>query len=448
MPILYVNPARSKKRFSFAKKRFGAGKKRRNKSKRKGRMPAALAAYWAKKRSKKSSRRKARKALVIKKRRAKAKRTRRSKMSKRRKKGSRRRGRKRSKKSYARAARLGARRRKARKSGGKRRRRGRRSRKSSRRRRRKSSRSRKSYRRAAKLGRRRRRRKMHGPIYRRSKAGRGGTRMGHGAITLVMPKRNPSRRRRSRSRRRGRRTAARLGHRRRRARRAKRSRGGRRRYRKFGRLRGRTVYVRNPGKMLIDLAKKAVPIVLSTVASKTISAKLGPRIPMLDRLGAFQGPVISILAVLGANYATKKVAFLAKRRDSILMGFTIAAIHETISALAPASVKGLLGMGDSYTQALADYVATNDYEQVADGMSDYVATGDMEQEMGFDQEMGDLGPFGQGGLGGAKTGAFLAPVPTQKFLAPVPSHSFTAPVPEINDEYDNPKMLYTGIFNK
>jgi hypothetical protein len=294
-------------------------------------------------------------------------------------------------------------------------------------------------------------------VHRRSKAGRGGTYRGHGPITFVKP--NPSRRRkrsrRRKSYRRGRRTAARLGWRRRRrksGRRKGRKSSRRRRYKRFGRYRGRTVYVRNPGRMLIDLAKRAIPVVLATIGAKMISSKLGPRIPMLDRLGAFQGPVISILSVIGAHYATKKVAFLAKRRDAIMLGFMVSAIHETVSALAPASIKGMLGMGDTYTQALADYVATNDYEQVADGMSDYVATGDMEQELGMDQEMGftqEMGMgdvFGQGGLGGAR--ALLAPVPSQRFLAPVPSHSFTSPVPDVNADYDNPALLYTGVFAK
>lgn len=278
---------------------------------------------------------------------------------------------------------------------------------------------------------------------------------GHGPITFVKP--NPARRRRRRKgARRGRRTAARLGWRRRRrkvggrrrGRKRTRSSGRRRRYKRFGRLRGRAVYVRNPGQMLIQLAKRAVPIVLATIGAKAITSRIGPRIPMLDRLGTFQGPVLSILTVLGLNFATKKISFLAKHRDAILMGSAIAALHEVISTFAPASVKGMLGMGDTYTQALADYVATNDYEQVADGMSDYVATGDMEQEMGLDQELGftqEMGDtYGQGGLGGAR--ALLAPVPSQRFLAPVPSHSFTAPVPEVTDEYDNPRNLFTGIF--
>jgi hypothetical protein len=270
---------------------------------------------------------------------------------------------------------------------------------------------------------------------------------------MVMPKANPSRRRKRKSSRRrarrthkrGRRTAARLGWRRR-----KRKSTGRKHYRRVGRMGGRSVYVKNPGRMLLDLAKRAAPIVLATIGAKALVSKLGSRIPMLDRLGAFQSPVVSILAIIGANYATKKVNFLAKHRDAILMGFAISAIHETISALAPASVKGMLGMGDTYTQALADYVATNDYEQVV-GMSDYIATGDMEQELGLDQElgytqeMGDaIGVYGQGGLGGAR-GA-LAPVPTQKFLAPVPGHSFTSTVPELGTNYDNPDMLYQGIF--
>lgn len=345
------------------------------------------------------------------------------------KKRSRRRGRK----SRARAARLGWRRKKrkmksnpskkrrrkrkgsgkkrSRRKKGKSRRRGRRRRKS-------------SYARAAKLGHRRKRRKvkasltLYGPRY--SQRGRH-TLKGYA-------KKNPSRRRRRRS---GRRYAARRSRRRRSGFRSNPS----------GRIKD----------LIKDLAKNALPVVLSIVGVKLVTSKIAGRIPGIASLGRAAGPVTALLMVGAAHFATKKVAFLAKKRGPIMLGAQIVAVQEILAAIVPASVKAMLGMGDYIEVGLNDYMAV-DGTPIDDTMTlqDYVAVGSLEQELGLDQELGftaELGDWsGQGRLGGMSQGAMLAPVPNRPMLAPVPARSFTEEVPGMTAGYDNADALYDGIF--
>jgi hypothetical protein len=244
----------------------------------------------------------------------------------------------------------------------------------------------------------------------------------HDEPTMLM---NPARRRRRRKARRGR---------------------ARRRHRRVSRRYGRR-YRRNPGggdimKFLIATAKRAVPVILAAVGTKAIVKQIATRVTATSRLGALQMPVLSIAALIGARFATKKVKFLQKHSQEIMLGAGIAAVESVITALLPASIKGMLGMG-----GFSDYVAVSDYLQVG-GMSDYVATGGFEEELGLDQELGmdqEMGDWsGQAGLGGSQ-GMFAA-VPPKAFLAPVPTQSFTAPVPGVTANYDAPDELYVGVF--
>ncbi len=462
MPILYVNPAggrRKARRFSVkGSARVGAVSKRRRKRK----MPTALAAYWAKKR-------KGRKAKPVKARRKKrkpvAKKRRRSRKGsasmarrKRKKSGSvkkrrrarrsfrlrhKRRGRKRGRKSRRRAALLGVRRkRKGRKAARKRKyrknpaRKARRKRKGGARKRRRSRKARyggkrrkarKSYRRrrrAARKGwgkRRRRRarygvaknRTMYGPVRRKRKSSRRKTVMGMPTLRM-----NPSRRRRKR---------------------------------RYGRRYRRNPFGGGMVSFLLATAKKAVPILASLIGVRMLTKLVAPKIPV--NLGIAQGPVMAAAALVGAKYATKHVKFLGKYEDGIMIGAGINLVEQLISAFAPASVKGMLGMG------LSDYVAVSDYLQVGPGspiddnitLSDYVQVG-IDEELGLDQDLGldqELGmgsnDFGQGGLGGGG-GRMLAPVASQKFLAPVPNRSFVESIPDAGAGYDDPAILYTGSF--
>jgi hypothetical protein len=266
----------------------------------------------------------------------------------------------------------------------------------------------------------------------------------HGAVTLKL---NPGRRRRRRSGRRGRR----LSH----------------HYRRRSRRHGH--YRRNPGGMFVDVLKQALPVVISFYGARAV-ANFVPQLPvvgpMIGGLGTLAKPVGAGVVILAAHFGTKKVGFLAKHRSAIMLGAGIALLDSLFEAFAPASVKSLVGVGDIYDRALSDYVAVSDYVSV-DGtplddniaLSDYVsvdgyeeelgAMGAMEEELGLEEELGASAPMdsiNNGNLGGVHRGSMLAPVGARNFLGPVPGRSWTKPVAHAGAGYDNPGVLYNGVF--
>src|SRR6185295_1975621 len=234
--------------------------------------------------------------------------------------------------------------------------------------------------------RRRRRRAAAAPRRRRRKRSRGrhGTRrMRRGSMkrravgTLrVLPsgtatvKYNPSRRRRRR-----RRSTTRRYHRR--------GRVHSRRYR-----RGR--YRRNPGGMLIDLAKRAIPVALGFIGANVLINRVGPMLPGVSALGSLQQPALAIGEVVLANYLTKKVGVLAKHREEIMLGAGLSMLTTLFKAFAPASVQSMIGMSD-YVQ-MGDYVAVGGAPPLREdfSLSDYVAVGGdgLEEELGLTEELG------------------------------------------------------------
>ena len=239
----------------------------------------------------------------------------------------------------------------------------------------------------------------------------------------------------------------------------RRRRRSRRRSRRVHRRYGRKArYRKNPGGMLIDLAKRAAPVLVGLYAARLLISKLGPRIPGVSRLGMFQSPALAIGAVLAVNFITKKVGRLAKYRNELLLGTGLNALDTLISAFAPASVKAMIGVGDVYDRALGEYVQMGEYIHAGQGapvdddlsMGDYVAVGDVQEELGaveeelgmVEEELGDEGSFGEG----VSRSAMLKTVPSQAYLAPVPTRSYLQPVPLATSAYDNPRSLYRGIF--
>lgn len=214
--------------------------------------------------------------------------------------------------------------------------------------------------------------------------------------------------------------------------------------------------------MLIDLAKRAAPVLIGLYGARLIVGKLGPRVPGVSRLGTFQAPALAIGAVLLVNFVTKKVGRLAKYRSELLLGTGLNALDTLINTFAPASVKGLIGAGDVYDRALGEYISMPGIgggmgEYLHDGggipiddsaMGEYVAVGDVEEELGMvEEELGMMGVEEElGDIGGVSRGALVRAVPSQSFLAPVPDRSFVRPVLPATAAFDNPRSLMRGIF--
>lgn len=207
--------------------------------------------------------------------------------------------------------------------------------------------------------------------------------------------------------------------------------------------------------MLIDLAKRAAPVLVGLYGARLIVSKIGPMIPGVSSLGVMSAPALAVGAVLLTNFATKKVGALAKYRNELLLGTALAALDSIISAFAPASVKAMIGVGDIYDQAMGEYVSVGEYVAVgADpldddiAMSDYIQVGGMgvEEELGIEEELGVEEELGNDMLGGVSQGSLMKTVPTRGFLAPVPARSFTKPVRSAGPGYDNSGHLYQGIF--
>ena len=90
------------------------------------------------------------------------------------------------------------------------------------------------------------------------------------------------------------------------------------------RYRVRANYRRNPGGMLIDLAKQAVPVLIGLYGTRFLVSQIGPMLP-LTSLGTFASPALAVGSVLLMNIATKKVGALAKHRDALMLGAGLAA---------------------------------------------------------------------------------------------------------------------------
>lgn len=231
----------------------------------------------------------------------------------------------------------------------------------------------------------------------------------------------------------------------------------------------------NPGKAVIDSIKRAVPVVASIYGTRWLSQQAIPRIPGLDRLGGHVKPVGALLMLVGGAFLTKRVKFLSRWRNDILLGMGINVIDTALSTYMPASVKAQMGMlGDDeniYDRALGEYVQLGN----ADGMGEYVQLGNyvsemgeyvqlgaeeelgMEEELGIEEELGlagvEYGPASQIGTGiGSNWGPVDRPggltrrVPRRAFAAPVPSRSFVKQVPEAGPGFDKLSRLYTGVF--
>lgn len=215
----------------------------------------------------------------------------------------------------------------------------------------------------------------------------------------------------------------------------------------------------NPGAVL-DAVKAAVPVALSLYAARFASSWLAPRIPGLDRLPMqAQGPVMAGAVALLAHFGTKKIGFLQRHRGAIMLGVGLNAIDSLLSAFAPASVRGMFGLSEYVridgTGGMGDYFEINGGQPIDDEMalSEYISVGELEEELGdVQEELGveeELGAtaLDRAYLGGMPSSALMKPIPREAMLAPIPHRSFTKEIPRANTHFDNPRALYTGIFD-
>jgi hypothetical protein len=241
------------------------------------------------------------------------------------------------------------------------------------------------------------------------------------------------------------------------------------RYRRLGGLGG--WYIRkhrmrtNPAIVgeLMSVVRAAAPVALAVYLSRTITSKVGPMVPGLDKLGAFARPATALGVVAIAHFGTKRV--LQRFRTQILIGAGINLVDALVSAFAPAEVKSMFGVGDHglYDRALSEYVGTSDYVGLNQGepidddiaLSDYVSVdgvseelGAMQEELGLEEDLGALREeLGDDRLGGVSQGTLMRAVPQKSFVAPVPSRSFTRGIMGAGPGFDNENVLYTGIFS-
>lgn len=211
------------------------------------------------------------------------------------------------------------------------------------------------------------------------------------------------------------------------------------RSRKYGTKRSRRTIrafgmrVRNPVGAIMAAVKGAVkaalPVVGGYVGTRLVINKVGglvmSKLPIPAR---FQGPLMSVLGVVAAHYATSKIKPLQKYRSGVMVGAGINLIQTLFAEFAPASVKGFLGVGDVYQEALADYVETGDYLETGD----YVETGIEQDLAGMEQDL---------------AGPMVGPVPSHPLLGPVSrGHGAVGPVRDFTPaDMDG---LYTGNFAK
>jgi hypothetical protein len=218
--------------------------------------------------------------------------------------------------------------------------------------------------------------------------------------------------------------------------------------------------------------KQAIPVALSLYGARALSYKLAPRIPGLDRLQFggrdFSGAAMAGLVMFGAHMLTKKVAKLRKWRSGIMIGTALNLIDNVVSAVAPAEVKSMFGLGDTELySAQGEYVEIGEYVEVGDAppiddditLSDYIEVGQIEEELGLDveeelgmgveEELGALpgAAWQRPNLGGVTPSSMLKPIGKRQMIAPVPARSFTRKVPQAGPGYDKPGVLYTGIFS-
>jgi hypothetical protein len=126
----------------------------------------------------------------------------------------------------------------------------------------------------------------------------------------------------------------------------------------------------NPSfKGMIDVVKQALPVAGAFYAGRILANKV-TAIPavggLVGRLGVHAAPAMAAATLFGGTMLAAKVRPLARYSGAIATGLGLNLVFTLIDAYMPASVKGLIGVGDDglYDEALADYENVGDYENV------------------------------------------------------------------------------------
>ena len=137
----------------------------------------------------------------------------------------------------------------------------------------------------------------------------------------------------------------------------------------------------NPVSGITGAITSVAPLAASFYVGNFASRKIGsiPGIgPFIGKLGTHAAPVASIALLVAGHFATKKISGLQKYAGPIMQGFALNFINTAVATYAPASVKGMIGVGDAgiYDEALglSEYVNQAGYETI-DG---YETVGDMQ----------------------------------------------------------------------
>lgn len=228
------------------------------------------------------------------------------------------------------------------------------------------------------------------------------------------------------------------------------------------RRRSRRRYRRNPGLRgigggFVSAFKKALPyavafggarvltgLIENLIATKAApaAASVAPTSGIGDTLGRHAKPIAAVALVGLALFASKKVRFLRKHQQALLVGTGVNAILTLVQTYLP-SVAGQIGMGADYQEMgvypMNDYIDVGDYIDTGD----YLDVGDGYQEMGDEYELGSAADDLQIGTG-IGSPRMLAPVPHRSMVGPVPNVPMVAQVPAWAPAAES--SLYTGIF--
>lgn len=206
---------------------------------------------------------------------------------------------------------------------------------------------------------------------------------------------------------------------------------------------------RNPSVASIKSALLAViPTIGGFMVARMVSKKISPMIPGLSAAGKYGDTAVALALLVGADFATNKVAQLSKYKTGIVAGFALNAVESALRTFLPESVKARIGLSD-YVQlsgGMYDRGAVGDYVQIDNGVGEYVVMPD-DDSLGYVDVQQDLAGDVYEDLAGTRMdlAGLRAPIPTHRRIGGVPAMSYQAEVPDAQIEDES--ALYEGMFS-